>query len=262
MDVVALVVQRKPETPGLRRAGAASPAAEKPRDVYLAVCERIASAFQLDGFRYLRSKHQFVREIGIYRHIVRFQGDPDNVAGHHVGIWLQVEVRCARLQQWRREQPHPLSGRGDLIVWGPVADIEGKHVILQWEFADPVDRNATIADATAFIRSIVLPWFKHFEDPTTLLADIEDRWPIKLLDFKDQLDVAYCFGGRDSAQRVLNRHIAAHPELHDSVRRALNLISDEGLDDFSWNRLRGEQVAYAHLAYGLSIDGVKRTEAD
>lgn len=253
-EVIESTLQRN--RAGLARFGGTHPGVEKPRDVFLAACARIAEALASDGFRFMRSKRELRREAGEFVHRIILRADRDNVAGRHVGLGIDVGVSCRRLEAWRRQQQHPLSGTGDRLAFGPICNIEANYLTIAWELADPADRQATVADAVSMIRTEALQWFKHFEDPAALLADFEDQWPVPLCRFDCQLDFAFCFGGRDSAQRVLTRHIASHPDLHDSIRRALAAMRSEGLDDYFGGKFNGEAVAKAHLAYGLAIDSV------
>ena len=256
-EVLAAAAMEKRDSAVARRSGGVQ-GAEKPRDVYLSACEQIASAFSQDGFRYQRSKQEFSRVVGPFKHRIGFQASRDNIRGPHVVLWIHADVRCSRLVRWRREQSHPLSGRSDYLCGGMVHLIENKHAWVEWELADPKQRQATVEDAVTFLRSVVLPYFHGFEDPVAVLSEIEQGRSFNAFTMENQIDLALCFGRRDLAQRVLDIHVAAGgPDLQRSIRRALDKIKREGMDDFFRGTFNGEEPAWAHLAYGLVLDGIE-----
>lgn len=88
--------------------------------------------------------------------------------------------------------------------------------MIQWELADPADREETLQDATRFIETDVLPYFERFEDVDALLADLSVS-AIPALDLVPSVEFSYRFGGRAHAQATLDRFLRERPDLHAAI---------------------------------------------
>jgi hypothetical protein len=251
-DVLDNVGRRKHDAALARHSGTA-PGAEKPRDVYLDACSRIGAALLSDGFRYLRSKQQLIRDVGRFAHNVSFQSSHDNIAGRHIALWMYAGVRCSALAEWRKIQPHPLR-QDDWVAGGMVHLLEMKDAMLEWELANPDQRHRTIDDAVDFIRSVVEPYLNQFDDPELVLSAVQEH-PINAFSVGDEIEFACCFGGAGAAQRVLDRFLAESPALHESIRRAVERVTLDGLPEFASTGY-ADVVAWTQVAYGLTVRGI------
>lgn len=184
-DVVRSVAERKAAAAKARFAGT-DPTAEKPRDVCVAACAAIAHALVPEGFRYLKSKQVLDRTVGAFVHHASFQSSRDNVAGQSVVMWMYANVRCKELATWRSRQSSPLRA-DDWVAGGMVHLLTREHAMIEWQLADPSSRSAAIADAQEFAETVVLGYFKLFEDPKRTMAELLEA-PINAFSIGDQIE--------------------------------------------------------------------------
>ena len=251
-DVVDAVARRKHEAALARRSGTAT-GAERPREVYLEACQRIGTALTPNGFRYLRSKQELIRDLDHFTHRVTFKSSHNNIPGKHVVLWMYANARCSELQEWREQQPFRLRGDG-WVAGGMVHLLEMKIAMLEWELADPRQRSHTIDDAVDFIRSVVLPYLDRFQEPAEVVSAIRSG-AIHAFSIGDEIEFALCFAGPDAAQTVLDRFIAERLDLHESIRRAFERMQRDGLPEFNPTGY-ADVVAWTHFAYGLTLRGI------
>jgi hypothetical protein len=126
--------------------------------------------------------------------------------------------------------------------------------MLEWELANPDQRQRTIDDAVDFIRSVVEPYLDQFNDPELALSAVHQH-PINAFSVGDEIEFALCFGGLPAAQGVLDRFVAESPALHESIRRAVERATRDGLPEFAPTGY-ADVVAWTHVAYGLTVRGM------
>lgn len=145
--------------------------AEPAKEVYRAACSRIGSALEPAGFRYYKSKERCIARLHRFTNGIAFQSSHYNVSGRHVQLWMHATVASDELQRWRTQRLSPELATSH-VAGGMVHLLGTRFALVQWELADPLDREATIADALQFIHTDVLPYFKRFEDIDTLLSEL------------------------------------------------------------------------------------------
>lgn len=191
---------------------------EAPRAVYLASCARIAEALAASGFRYLKSRQECKRRQGEFEHAILFYSTRGNYPGVHVELQMSGHVSSKRLQAWRASMGDEPAG--DHVAGGLAHNLGTTYRMISWELANPAERDATIQDALAFIRSDILPFFALFDEPAALIARLE-REEVPGMSPTGQVHFAYCFGGKEQAQRVLDRFLRTRPDIAAAVERAL-----------------------------------------
>lgn len=191
---------------------------EPAREVYLASCAQIAKALAPLGFKYTKSKQTCHRTCAGYGNEIRFQSSHFNAAGYRVRLWMHANVSSDTLRSWRGERL-PVELVTDRLAGGMVHLLGTNFATVQWELADPLDRESTVADAVTFIRSEVIPYFEQFEQPETLIARLLER-EIPGLDLYASVEFSFCFGDKELAQRVLNRFIRDNQYLREGIIEA------------------------------------------
>ncbi len=126
--------------------------------------------------------------------------------------------------------------------------LDTKYSLVQWELANPAEREATIADAVEFIESNVLPFFSRFDDPETLIACLEKQ-EVPAMNLLTAVEFAYCFAGKGKAQAVLNGFVNANPNLASAIAEAqvaalTGKLTEPG--DYA------QQVVYLRVLHGLA----------
>ena len=246
-EVLRSVAERKAAATKARFAGT-DPTAEKPRDVYVAACAAIAQALAAEGFRYLKSKGVLDRTAGAFAHHVSFKSSRNNIAGQSVVMWMYAHVRCKELAAWRSRQSSPLR-TDDWLAGGMVHLLTDEHAMIEWELADPASRSAAIANAQEFARTVVLGYFKLFEDPQRTVAELV-KAPINAVSLGDQVEFALCFAKPSEALQILQRFVDQRSDLHNQMRRAIERVERGGLPEYPSTGY-ADVVAWVRKAYGL-----------
>ena len=184
-------------------------------DVYREGCAVIGAALEQVGFKYAKSKQRCRREKDGFGCEVAFQSSHYNVSGRHVQLWMHATVSSPKLQKWRAERLPPELA-SEHVAGGMVHLLGNKFALVQWELADPADREKTILDSIAFIHDEVLPYFAQFADPKALIMSLAEA-SIPAFDLVPSVEFAYCFGSEAHAQAVLNRFVRDRPDLHEAI---------------------------------------------
>jgi hypothetical protein len=119
-----------------------------------------------------------------------------------------------------------------------------------WNLADAEQRPAVIADAISFIRSVALPYFARFEDMERLISDLEAA-DVPALEIGDAAELALCFSGEASANKILARFVRERPSLAGAIFEAEKKIREEGFKKH-YLTAYADQVAFLRSAYRLS----------
>lgn len=227
----------------------ASDSSETPRDVYLDACRRIAQAFTQDGFRYFKSGPHFTKNDGQFSFRVSFQSSHLNAPGRHVRLWLHANVRSARLKTWRLQQDRPCR-TDDSVAGGMVHRLYGKQTMIQWDLANPNDREAVISDVIAFVRKEVFKYFQRFTDPGEVITALSTQ-EIGAFALSSSVEFALCFGNHEQAQRVLDRFLRQREDLRDEIQSVTERFRNEGFPDHMPSSF-AEQVAWVRSSYNLA----------
>lgn len=222
---------------------------ESPRDVYLQACAQTAAEFVADGFKYAKTGPHLSKRSPDFLFRVSFQSSHNNVAGLHVVLWMHANVSSPTLMKWRTEQPHPYRKDG-YVAGGMVHLLEQKHPMIEWELADPTDRNETVQDAVSFIRSSVLPYFAQFENPKNVIEKLRTS-KINAFDVASSVEFTLCFGAKADAQAVVTRFLGERPDLRNAVEESLARLRERGFPSL-FLTCYADQIAWVRLAYGLA----------
>jgi len=219
-DVVRETANSKQRAAAARfKSSAVEGHAESPRDVFLEACSQIATVLESEGFRFAKSGPHLTKNAagGVFKYRIAFQSSHNNVAGHHVMLWMHGNVYSVLLSEWRkRNLPQRLAN--DHVAGGMAHLLRGVHAMVEWELADAASRTSVIADAVEFIRGDVLPYFAQFGDPKAVVEALKER-AIPAMWLIDQVEFAMCFGDQSDGQLVLDRFVREHHDLHGEIAR-------------------------------------------
>ena len=243
-DLVADTAHRKRRAAQSRFAG--TPAGtESPRDVFLSACASIAAAFEPSGYKYAKSGPHFRKRSGGFTFQVSFQSSHNNVAGEHVCMWIHGTVFARRIKKWREQQAnvHP----SDYVAGGQIGNLQADCAWLEWELADPRNRDSAIADAISTIEQLAFPYFAMFEDlpclTSRLLAGELPSMPIDRV-----IEFLLCFNSPQTARTSAAHFLQQRPDLVQSYRRELQNYADRGLDSIHPSGY-AKQLAFASHAF-------------
>ena len=127
--------------------------------------------------------------------------------------------------------------------------IDQKHSMIEWDQADPGDRNETIQDAVNFIRSTVLPYFVQFENQKNVLEKLRVS-QVKAFEVASAVEFALCFGNTCEAQAIVARFIGERPDLHAAIEDSLQKLKLHGFPSL-FPTAYADQIAWVRLAYDL-----------
>lgn len=126
--------------------------------------------------------------------------------------------------------------------------LSGTKAMVEWELAEPSDRERTIEDAIAFIRTDVLPYFEQFERPSELTEKLAES-EVGAFDLAPSIEFALCFGGAARAQAVLDRFMRERTDLKEVIA----LAEAEGRPKPTHVPANyAETVAFVRRNYGLN----------
>jgi hypothetical protein len=226
-DFVSDVAYRKRRAAQARFAGTSS-GQESPRDVYLAACASIGSYLEESfGFKYSKSGPYARRRSGDFTFHIRFQSDRNNVSGERVGLWIHAYVRSSRIKKWRDSQPllHSL----DHVAGGQIGNLQANHCWLDWELAEPINRDEAIRDAIKAIEELAFPYFAKFEElPPLFELLVKDDLPE--MDIDRVVEFLMCFADQPTARLAAANFLKRRPDLLRAYRRDFERYTERGLD--------------------------------
>jgi hypothetical protein len=137
---------------------------------------------------------------------------------------MHATVYSKALKAWRSERL-PEALHSEVLAGGMVHLLGPRYALVQWELADPKDREATIVDALSFIQQEVLPYFDLFLDPEALIDSLA-KHPLDGLDLRSSVEFSYCYGGKTHAQRTLDRFVRDRLDLRTAIEAEEARVKD------------------------------------
>jgi hypothetical protein len=131
-------------------------------------------------------------------------------------MWIHAHVFSHRLKQWRKQQPY-LDASHD-VAGGQIGNLQTDHAWLEWELADPNNRDSVLDDAVSTIENLAFPYFAHFDDLASLTSRllVEDlpSMPIDCV-----IEFLMCFSDHQTARRSAANFLQRRPDLLQSYHR-------------------------------------------
>ncbi len=221
---------------------------DSPRELYLAACTEIAESLSPLGFKFAKSGPHAQRKDGEFTYRISFQSSHKNIPDHYVALWIHATVSSKRLADWRASQVRTL-GVGDGVAGGQIGNLVRPHGWRDWNLALS-SKAAVIADATATIHSIALPYFDQFTDIPRLCALVQ-RETLPGMEIVQAIEFLLCFADRLAADAALVGFFQSRPDLLSQYRTHLREFQEQGLPRVRRTGFAYE-LAFATVAYGLT----------
>ena len=180
---------------------------EKPRDVFLAACDALASRLVPFGFRSRRQNQELIRRRGAWQHRVYFASSGYNRAGEYVALTPTVLVSNETLKQWRREN----GGRSDGFVTSRMLYRFAPESVVgvTWDLVDPTARHGVLDTVTSILTDRAIPWFDLFDDRLEVLT--EWNFDNEILGIDAMAELMVFLGRTDDAVAVVREAMSREP---------------------------------------------------
>lgn len=152
---------------------------EKPRDVYLATCEQIASYYEPFGFKYSKSG-QYLRlkqKDSEFVFQISFSSSHYNVADVNVSVSVYASVISQKFKKWQSEN---IKGKfnsypSEHICGGLIGNLQDKTVYMKWNVGNKATREQEIENILENINRLAIPYFDKFNNIQNLITEIEEK---------------------------------------------------------------------------------------
>ena len=152
---------------------------EKPRDVYLAVCEQIASYYEPFGFKYSKSgQHlKLKQKDGEFVFQISFSSSHYNVAGVNVAVQVYANVISRKFKKWQSEniKGEFNSNPNEYICGGLIGNLQENTIYMKWNVGNKATREQEVENIIENINRLAIPYFEKFNNIPNLVAEIEER---------------------------------------------------------------------------------------
>lgn len=144
---------------------------EPPKQVFLDGCQQISMQLEPLGFRFAKSGPHASRRAGDWTFKIAFQSNYLNVGGEYVELVVHASVHSKAIEGWDKRSGWPGNAR-DWVAGGQLGNLRNPHQWLTWNIANPLTRQAEIANIVANIQTTVLPLFERFGAPRKLAEQV------------------------------------------------------------------------------------------
>ncbi len=199
---------------------------ERPRDVFLSVCESIAASFANSGFRFAKSGPHCRKRVNDFVCQIAFSSSHHNVAGEHIALSIYGTVFSTKLKTWR--QKYPFLNATDFVAGGQIGNLKTDASWITWELAEPERRDEVIRDAVAKMQELALPYFARFEDVASLIEFVVNN-DLPAMPINCVIDLLLSLGKRQQARLAAERFLARHTHLRADYERELQSFSTAGI---------------------------------
>jgi hypothetical protein len=224
--------------------------AEKPADVAKQCLTQIAREIGTDGFVPKSGGRRLTRRDGDFSYTIFFQLDRNNIAGRRVAVWTHASIESHILKQWLSQQgtawgrAAPSSG---VFAGGQIGNLRRPSSWMEWDFADPAQREDTMEDLVLAIREIIFPFFAASSEPISALRSALEAEPAALV---RTVEFAQAHFGKDEAERVVSHFLAKWPGMRESFFSAAEVYRRDGVP----MGMRGGASDLAAIVVFLGLD--------
>lgn len=212
---------------------------ESSRDVYLASCAAIGKHLEESyGFKYAKSGPHARRRCGEFTFEVWFQSSSHNVAGQHVGLFVNACIRSTKLKKWR--ETHALKCPNDIVAGVQIGNLRPDLTWRNWELADPIQRENVIRDAIQAIEEVTFPFFAKFEDlPALCESLVSEPMPGTI---NSAIELLLCFTDHATTRAAAVNWLKQWPKLMRKFTRDFQRFAERGLESDQYS-------GYVNLAW-------------
>lgn len=180
--------------------------AEPVKSIMEEVAAILAATFEPLGFRYSRSKLQFVRKKDSISQAIRLRGDAGNLSGVRAACSIEVLVTSKDFEAWSQK----VGEKGSDILWAAqLGHIRDGYSHLQWDFVDKQHRAQAASDMAEKVVAIAVSELDLWVDRNAIAQNIHHSLEVPRLDWL--LEIALWAGGAVCGQRVLDHAKSKFP---------------------------------------------------
>ena len=132
-----------------------------------------------------------------------------------------------RLKKWRDQRSFAKSS--DHVTGGQIGNLQEAHCWIDWELANPNERDAVINDAIVTIERLAIPYFALFEDLPKLSLILTNK-DLPDLSIGDAVEFLMCFTDQQTARDAAATFLQRHPNLVEGYRDKFKKYAERGLD--------------------------------
>jgi hypothetical protein len=144
---------------------------EAPTQVFLDACRQVSSRLEPVGFRFAKSGPHASRRTGDRIFKISFQSNYLNVGGEYVELVVHASVHNKVIREWDERSGWPANA-SNWVAGGQLGNLRTPHHWQTWNIANPLTRQAEIANIVANIQTTVLPFFERFGAPRKLAEQL------------------------------------------------------------------------------------------
>ena len=215
---------------------------EKPRDVYLAACEQIASYYEQYGFKYSRSG-QYLRlkqKDSEYEFKISFSSSHYNVADTNVAVLVYANVISQKFKKWQSENiiGQFNSNPYEYICGGLIGNLQEKAVYMQWNVGNKTTREKEIESIIENINRLAIPYFDKFSDIPGLVSEIKEKGGYYgFLGIYDLAEFLMYVSTKDTLEETFSRFLTLKKMWKKYHKALSDLDGGVQLDGAYWDQL-------------------------
>lgn len=227
------------------------PSAERPAEVATQCLAEVAANLARDGYASRANGRRLVKRNGDFTYEISFQLDRNNYAGGRVAVWPHAWVGSLKLRQWLIRNGTPWGGLpspSPNFAGGQIGNLRPPYAWMEWDFAEPTSRDATVRDLISAIRQIVFPFFATLNDPNSVMKAFDQA---ELLAPTWAIEYAQAHFGREGATQVARMFLAREPALIEPFLAGVDLFRREGVPEARNGQMASDLAA---MAVFLALD--------
>lgn len=143
---------------------------EKPRNIFVYVCERIAESLREHGFKYIKSNNAIIKRDSQFTYKISFQ---PSIKYGSTSFLVNISVESDCLAQWRRNEYQGEAIDGMVVATSLARLTKMKNEWPRYEIATFTERERVILEITNIINDYAIPFFEQFNDINLLVKKVE-----------------------------------------------------------------------------------------
>ena len=161
----------------------------------------------------------------------------------NVLLSLSARVYSERLGEWRRSQPQALI-TDDFVAGNEIGLLRNPVAVGDLNLGPKATRQQCTVEAEVLTREVALPFFDQFRRPEELVQSLLER-DLPGFSVTHAFEYVLCFGGRQRALDLLDRHLDAESGRRSRFADFLPQFQTE-----EWRALAAKQKAEGIPIYG------------
>jgi hypothetical protein len=195
---------------------------ETPRQAIVGACQMMAPKLAEHGFRFLKSKMQFIRKDGDLTYVIALQAWKWNRAGKHADVYIHAMLFSDSLAKWQREtEPKFSSDEGGLegeVFFVHIGNLGRLWRWRRWNFVDKQKREKRGNHAVRAIEKKILPLFARCDGTAESIATL---MKIDLIWQPSIVEYALANFGAGVAECAGRDYLRSKPLVRREYRKAL-----------------------------------------